>query len=99
MKLVPYSDGALATSLGSRLGKELLKDLKNTLSMLAAVPADDIWTLESTAMGMGVELQWDVEDGLISEADCAVLYEDYELPEMERFLLDKVIEWYEKEDI
>jgi len=99
MKLVPYADGALATSLDSRLSRELLKNLENTLSMLAAVPVDDIWTLEATALGMGVELQWDVEAGIISEADCAVLYEDYELPEMERFLLDKVIEWYEKEDI
>ncbi len=60
---------------------------------------DDIWTLEGTAQGMGVELQWDLEAGLISEADCAVLYEDYELPEMEQFLLDNIIEWFEKEDI
>ena len=99
IKLIPYSDGALATAVCYELGRRLLKDFDNVISKLAAaeLPEDRV-TVETAALGIGFELQFDLEGGIVTEKDCEILYSEHDdLTERERYVLNKIVEGFEKD--
>lgn len=99
IKLIPYSDGALATAVDCELGRRLLKDFDTVLSKISAaeLPEDRV-PIEMLALGIGFELQLDLEGGIVTQEACQILYEEHEgLTERERYVLDKIIEGFEKD--
>lgn len=99
LKLVPYTDGALATAVSCELDRRLLKDFDEVLSKISAaeLPEDGV-PIETLALSIGFELQLDLEDGIVTQEACQILYEEHEgLTERERYVLDKIIESFEKD--
>lgn len=99
IKLIPYSDGALATAVFCELGRRLLNDFDEVLSKISAaeLPEDRV-PIETVALNIGFELQLDLEDGIVTQEACQILYEEHEgLTERERYVLDKIIESFEKD--
>ncbi len=98
MVIAPYSDGALATAVCGTLSDRLLNDFNSTISIIAAVDPTTFnggrEHFENTCTGIGCEMYFDLEGGIISEDDCAVIFAEHDLTEAEQAVLDKVIEGF-----
>lgn len=100
MKLAPYADGALATAVDLTLAKHLLKNFDETLAAIAAADPTAFHGgqehFESTCFGIGYEIWLDLNDGIISEEDCAVIFAQHNLTYTEQTVLDKIIEGFNR---
>lgn len=98
IKLIPYADGALATAVDYTLGRKLVEDFDNVISKLAAaeLPEDRV-SAKMVSYGMGNEICWDLEAGILSEEECQILYAGHDgLTEREQNILRWVIAGYEQ---
>ncbi len=100
MKLAPYNDGALATAVCGTLSDRLLNDFNSTIAIIAAADPTTFnggrEHFETTCTGIGCEMYFDLESGIISEDDCAVIFAEHDLTEAEQAVLDKVIEGFNR---
>ena len=101
IKLIPYSDGALATAVNVSLGKRLIADFDNVISKLAAsedtMPEERLETKNSVYYGIGIELSWNVEGRSLTKEDCQILYDSHEeLPQREKDILKWIKAGYEQ---
>ena len=96
LKIAPYSDGALTTSVYFTLGRRLLKDFDETLSEIAeAEISEEQGGVEQLGYGLGYEIGLDLQSEVVTEEDCKVLYAEHDLTAPEQAVLDKIIEGFE----
>ncbi|MGI5985577.1 MAG: hypothetical protein GXY01_10290 [Clostridiales bacterium] len=96
LKIVPYSDGALATSVNLTLGRRLLKDFDGTLSQIAETEiSEERGGVEQLGYGLGYEIGLDLQSGVVTEEDCKIIYLQHKLTAREQAVLDKIIEGFE----
>lgn len=101
IKLIPYSDGALATSVDVALSKLLVKDFDNVVSKLAAsedtLSAERLEIKQAVYHGIGNELAWAVEAGRLTKEDCKILYGDHEaMSQRENDIVHWIVAGYEQ---
>ena len=98
MIIARYSDGALATAVDGTLSDRLLADFDNTIAIIAAADPTAFnggpEQFGYTCLGIGFEMWYDLDGGIISEDDCAVIFAEHDLTEAEQAVLDKVIEGF-----
>lgn len=103
MIIARYSDGALATAVDGTLSDRLLADFDNTIAIIAAADPTAFnggpEHFESTCFSIGYEMWYDLDGGIISEADCAVIFAEHDLTEAERATLDRIIEGFNQAPI
>lgn len=101
IKLIPYSDGALATAVDVTLGKRLIADFDNVISKLAAsedaLTEERLETKNAVYYGIGNELCMEVEGRSLTKEDCQILYDTHEsLAQREYDILKWIIAGYEQ---
>jgi len=100
MIIARYSDGALATDVCLTLSDRLLADFDSTIAVIASADPTAFnggrEHFESTCTGIGYEMYLDLEGGIISEDDCAVIFAGHDLTDAQRAVLDKVIEGFNR---
>lgn len=98
MKISPHSDGFLAEKVSITLARRLVNDFDNTLSVIASVDLSTFYggreRFDMVCFGIGYEIWLDLECDVISEDDAAVIFAEHDLTEMERAVLNKIIEGY-----
>lgn len=96
--LAPYTDGASAQSTTTELRKRLFKDFEGVLTLLSELKIPEGRSIggEQLGFGIGYEIGFDLQSGLLTEEECQIIYADYDLTESERLVLNKIVEGYEK---
>lgn len=100
MIIARYSDGALATAVCGTLSDRLQESFDETIAIIAAADPSAFQGgqehFESACFSIGYEMWLDLQDGIISEDDCAVVFEEHDLTDAERAVLDKIIEGFNR---